>query len=345
MLMQDRPKVSIIVPVKNIRHQIQELVSDVKSQSVTDWELLLITGVSDDGTDEVCHTMAEEDERIQVLLRKEEGVSAARNCGIEHAKGDYLVFPDGDDRIDKEYLATLLSTIEEKEDDEDRDFPSLPVEMGMIGYITEVVEGDEELFFATPESGERVISVEDLLCRLFFLGNYQGYVWNKIFQRNIVMENDIRFDEDIYYHEDQLFLVTYLIHAQNVRWNPEQLYHYRMREDSAMGLTEPRDGLVPYDIIEKEATEVLSLDRMRNLLIDYPDAQWFCEQNEVYYALEILGKMEMYEDPDAFSDSAFRQMAKVASEIDYEAMDEWEEEALPRLEYYGQTGKLLEEGE
>ena len=349
MQTEPNPKISVIVPVKNICHLIGDLVDDLKAQSVTDWELLLITGVSEDGTDEICRQLAGEDARICVLERKDPGVSAARNCGIDHARGEYLVFPDGDDRLEKDYLAKLLVTMEAPGQDASKvkGFDRAVVQMGMAGYVTESTEDGEELFvFETPESGCRVIGTEDLLCRLFFLGNYQGYVWNKIFRRDILMNHKIRFDEDIYYHEDQLFLVRYLLHCEAVRWDPSHVYHYRLREDSAMGSLESTDGRVDKEILEREMTEIEAFDRMRKLLKRYPDPQWFCEQNLVFYALDILGKMETFEDESAFVKSTFRKLAKEASRIDYEPMDEWEEEALPRLKHFGKTGKLIiQEGE
>ncbi|MBQ5431582.1 MAG: glycosyltransferase family 2 protein [Lachnospiraceae bacterium] len=347
MQTEAQPRVSIIVPVKNIRDLIGEMVKDLKAQSVTDWELLLITGVSEDGTDEVCRKLAEEDTRITVLERRQPGVSGARNEGIEHAGGTYLVFPDGDDRLEKDYLERLLATIEEPgKHVMVKRFPRASVQMGMTGYFTETEDEYGPAVFATPESGVRVIGIDDLLCRLFFLGNYQGYVWNKIFRRDIIMDNGIRFDEDIDYHEDQLFLVRYLLCCEAVRWDGAQLYHYRLREDSAMGQLNPQDGKIRKDVLEKEMTEVEAFHRMRKLLKHYSDPQWFCEQNMVFYALDILGKMETFGEKDAFVKSSFRKLAKEAAKIDYEPMDEWEEEALPRLKHYGKTGKLIvEEGE
>ena len=139
--------ISVIVPVYNAAGYLRGCIENVLAQDFTDWELLLITGVSEDGTDEICRQLAGEDARICVLERKDPGVSAARNCGIDHARGEYLVFPDGDDRLEKDYLAKLLATMEAPGQDASKvkGFDRAVVQMGMAGYVTESKEDGEEL--------------------------------------------------------------------------------------------------------------------------------------------------------------------------------------------------------
>lgn len=105
-------KISIIVPVYNTEKYIHACIDSILSQSITDFELLLINDGSTDWSGEICYEYAQKDSRIRVFHKKNGGVSSARNLGIEEAVGDYLHFVDADDIVLSgayEYLNTVIS--------------------------------------------------------------------------------------------------------------------------------------------------------------------------------------------------------------------------------------------
>lgn len=98
--MQDgsnNPIVSIIIPAFNAENYINETISSVLQQSLTNWELIIINDGSTDGTLKVCESIAKSDKRIIVVTKQNSGVSETRNKGIELAKGEFISFLDADD--------------------------------------------------------------------------------------------------------------------------------------------------------------------------------------------------------------------------------------------------------
>ena len=103
------PKISVIVPVYNVREYLKACVDSVRAQTLQDWELLLVNDGSTDGSGELCRALALPDERIRVLDQPNGGVSAARNTGLDASGGEYVTFLDGDDGLYPDHLETLCS--------------------------------------------------------------------------------------------------------------------------------------------------------------------------------------------------------------------------------------------
>ncbi len=102
-------KVSIIIPVYNAETHLEKCVLSVMAQTLREFELLLIDDGSTDETPVLCDQYARQDSRVVVIHQPNSGVSAARNQGIAHAKGDYIGFVDADDWIEPGMYARLLS--------------------------------------------------------------------------------------------------------------------------------------------------------------------------------------------------------------------------------------------
>ena len=93
------PSISVIVPVYQAEAYLQGCIESVKSQTFTDWELLLIDDGSRDGSPAICDRSAAEDPRIRAFHKPNGGVSTARNLGLQEARGEYIAFLDSDDRF------------------------------------------------------------------------------------------------------------------------------------------------------------------------------------------------------------------------------------------------------
>jgi glycosyltransferase involved in cell wall biosynthesis len=93
------PKISIIIPCYNYSHFLPECLENLKSQSHTNWECLIIDNASTDNSKDVIHSFAALDNRIKYLYQPIKGPSAARNIGIKEAKGEYIQFLDADDLL------------------------------------------------------------------------------------------------------------------------------------------------------------------------------------------------------------------------------------------------------
>ncbi len=101
-------KISVIVPVYNAEEYLKKCIISVVRQTYGNWELILVDDGSSDGSLDIATQAAEKDARIRVIHQKNAGPGAARNRGIKEASGDYVVFLDSDDYIDKNYFQLLV---------------------------------------------------------------------------------------------------------------------------------------------------------------------------------------------------------------------------------------------
>lgn len=93
------PKISCIVPVYNVEKYLRRCVDSILAQTFTDFELILVDDGSPDGCPAICDEYAEKDSRVRVIHQENKGVSAARNAGLDMARGEYVCFVDGDDEV------------------------------------------------------------------------------------------------------------------------------------------------------------------------------------------------------------------------------------------------------
>ena len=110
-------RISIIMPVYNGVSWIGECIESIRQQTDTNWELLVLDDHSTDGTTELVFKLAEEDSRILPILRQKNGVSAARNEGLEKAQGEFIMFVDADDKLDPQMLSVLRAMLGQTESD------------------------------------------------------------------------------------------------------------------------------------------------------------------------------------------------------------------------------------
>ena len=103
-----QPKISIIVPVYNAEKYLRQCMDSILNQSFQDFELLLIDDGSKDDSGIICDEYAKKDKRISVWHQENQGVSVARNVGLEHAQGEWIYFPDSDDIVVENALEIMM---------------------------------------------------------------------------------------------------------------------------------------------------------------------------------------------------------------------------------------------
>lgn len=189
--------ISIIVPVYNCISSIERCIGSIQSQTLTDWELLLVDDGATDGSGSLCDQFASSDNRIHALHKSNGGVSSARNMGLDHAKGEYVMFCDSDDWAESDWCEKLYIAASEHPD-------CLPI----CNYYRNTSIGQSINRQAWCEKLDECIAKAD-----FFHLNQQellGIPWNKIFNRARLEENHIRFCADLSLGEDLVFNLDYL---------------------------------------------------------------------------------------------------------------------------------------
>ena len=105
--MSDNDLISIIIPIYNVEKYMEKCLNSVVNQTYNNIEIILIDDGSKDKSREICDNYAKKDNRIKVVHKENNGVSSARNTGIDMSKGKYITFIDSDDYIDTDYIETL----------------------------------------------------------------------------------------------------------------------------------------------------------------------------------------------------------------------------------------------
>ena len=231
-----QPKVSIIVPVYNVEKYLERCVHTLQNQTLSDIEILLVDDSSTDSSLEICHRLAEQDARIRVLHKVNEGAGMARNAALSIASGEYIGFVDSDDFVEPEMFATLYEKAQKYGSDlvmsgvrfVDGNIFSKEGECIRKAYFTEDTQFDTEeslkqlrmgIIGATPKDPDD--------------SKYGMSIWKNLFRHEIIRKNGIVFvSEREMFSEDALFMVDYISHIQKATGIPEVFYNYCRNGDS-----------------------------------------------------------------------------------------------------------------
>lgn len=210
--------ISVIIPVYNSENVIKRCVDSVINQSYKSLEIILVDDGSTDTSGEICDSYLHQDARIKVVHTANNGVSEARNIGIQMASGEYTMFVDADDWIDEKMCEVLYCYAEQYNN---IDFiKSLAVNRYNTGKITE----NQPRPIST-----KVIDVEK---EFSFIEQYAyGVVWGSLYKTNLL--KDLSFEKGIYVGEDALFVARVLKKCKKVLIIQERFYNYVFYSDSA----------------------------------------------------------------------------------------------------------------
>lgn len=234
--------ISVIVPVYNAEKFLRICIDSLLAQTFQDYEVVLVNDGSTDGSGKICDFYAEKDCRIYVIHQKNAGVSAARNKALEKVSGEYIFFLDSDDVLPEDAFEKLIHA--------DADL--------VIGSVLEVDECGQ-LNGISQYLPNQVLSRERALEALFDESQwgYQGYLWNKLYRRSIIVDQNICFDPTIQYNEDRLFLLEYLLSCSKIMLISDVVYYYRQQEKSA--LAQIKQGFKPAVLTELDAFEAMKI--------------------------------------------------------------------------------------
>lgn len=221
------PKFSIIIPVYNAEMTITKTIDVLKELDDLTFEVLLINDGSHDNTEKAIKDSIVDDERFLLFTKKNEGPGLARNYGIEHAKGDYLLFFDADDYPEKTILKDYASIISAN--------PNLDMIVSSFIFRTLNQEkiADEKKYLVDEYIYE---DNKEFLSDMYSLMNKQlmYVVWNKCYRREIIVDNNIRF-KNYRSCEDRIFNLDYYKHCSLVVMNSRVEYIYGF--DGEQGIT------------------------------------------------------------------------------------------------------------
>lgn len=208
------PLISIIVPVYNAESTLKRCVDSIVHQKFTDWELLLVDDGSRDNSGTICDEYAVKDSRIKVFHKENGGVSSARNIGLNNAIGKWITFCDSDDFVYSSWLDNFV----------------------------ELLMNDSDLICQSFRCSKSLIdtSLQESICGFDYYGNkndgliklYEnkilGYLWVKLFKKEIIDKYSLRFDEQFNFWEDQVFCVKYFCYINTISCTKSIGYYYNV---------------------------------------------------------------------------------------------------------------------
>ena len=228
----EKIKFSIIVPVYNASTYLADAIESVICQSYKEWELLLIDDGSTDDSKSICEQYQKRDNRIKLISKKNEGVSATRNIGLERACGKYVVFLDADDWMSNEYLEFSDKVLKET----DADLLVLNYNEAKGSCIKSGIPISETLCTGVHENRNELIT---FTLELASGDSKKWYglmrpVWAKVFKKSLIEKSNLKFDPKLKYGEDTAFLLAYLILVKKIAYRNECVYYYRNNAFSVM---------------------------------------------------------------------------------------------------------------
>lgn len=194
----------------------------VAEQSEQEYEWIIVDDGSVDGSNELLDQLMAADPRVRVLHIPNEGVSGARNRGLQLATAPWLMFLDIDDTLPQDALTKLLGAAR---DDEELSFV-------MAGY-TKIINGRRS---DLPAYRRCLLPAKEIAKELFEPSDYpyQGYICSKLYRRDIIQAYELSFNPKIKYNEDRLFTFTYLSHASLCAYFTDSVYEYYINGTGAM---------------------------------------------------------------------------------------------------------------
>lgn len=228
------PKISIIVPVYNVELYLERCLKSLIHQTFQDIEIIIVDDGSPDDSQKIYGAYARQDNRIKVIKKKNAGVSQARNTGIDAATGDLLMFVDSDDWMERDGCETLYKSYEKNKADliiADV-YEVKNVKRHLIHVFNKEFETEGPDFIRRYQMACIGYGYNPLPCRQWSVSGL-GSPWNKLYKRNIIVENKLRFDPYVKgIYDDNLFVLNFLSCAKKISYIHKPVYNYRVVEQS-----------------------------------------------------------------------------------------------------------------
>ena len=248
--MKESIKISIIVPVYNVKDYLRECLDSLVNQTFTACEIILVNDGSTDSSDLICREYAEKCDRVSYYSQSNQGQSVARNVGVAHSRGDYILFVDSDDYISRDACEVLYKNA--------------------IQYDVDIVIGDllnekdriyaDPTFRAIPDENKR-LSVKQYCQEAFKCHIYDIVPWIRLVKRQYLLKNGIEFLEGCYYEDHEYSMRIFTTNNGSVVKIRFPFYFYRVdRAGSTTNYASPKKGEDFICVIKKMHRNMADID-------------------------------------------------------------------------------------
>lgn len=242
---------SIVVPVYNTQNYLNKCLNSLCNMSCSNckFEIIVVNDGSTDKSEEVILSYVKNHPNIiKYLKKKNGGSSSARNFGIKQCKGEYIMFVDSDDFVEKNLILNFRNK-------------NKKYDLFIYGYNTVFEKSSKRICYKLKND----ILIDKVNCSQVALSLIienkatRDYAWNKVFKKSIIEDNNLKFDENIKYIEDLPFVISYLKYCKTMFISSSTPYNYMQRKGSLIN-SEFNEGklssLVGYKHIENDIVKI-----------------------------------------------------------------------------------------
>lgn len=219
---ESKIKISVIVPIYNVKKYLDECITSICKQSIKELEIILVDDGSTDGSDKLCDKYAQKDTRVRVIHKPNGGLVSARKAGLSIARGTYVGYVDGDDFVESDMYEKMYQMIEK----EDADILAVGYQRDFDGKLNTVTN-------EIPSGVYQGNQLDQIYSNMLFSGSYftSGIipsVWSKLFKRELLEESQMGVDDAIRMGEDAACTYPAFLGAKKIVIdNSNCSYHYR----------------------------------------------------------------------------------------------------------------------
>ena len=233
----NNPLVSIIVPVYNVQNSVARCLESICAQTWKNIEIILVNDGSRDESFSVCEQFREKDPRIVLVDKSNSGVSDTRNCGMTLASGKYVQFVDSDDYIEPDFTERLVTAAETNNADLviAPYWMVIPANSCKAGQALESLQENLGIEEKRPDDvreygflPEGIYDRDTFALRLMEkpASFFYSVLWNKLYRRDILVDNHLQFTSEVRWAEDLVFNLEYILYANVFVSIPKAGYHY-----------------------------------------------------------------------------------------------------------------------
>lgn len=234
-----KPFISVVIPCYNVEAYLPKCIKSLQGQSFSSFEAIFVDDGSTDQTQNTIRALIQDDARFKIISQSNQGAATARNTGLDKASGACIYFMDADDLLDCDCFQELVNLYH----------PSMDVVYGKNAKVKgQIKESAQVLEQGNPE--ETILTNEPLL-QLALEQKLLPVVWNKLYNRKFILENQLRFRDGLY-HEDELWFFEVMLTAKKIIFSSKTTYFYNIGNENSLTKTYDLSNLKAFLFIIEE---------------------------------------------------------------------------------------------
>lgn len=254
--------ISVIVSIYNEEKYVERCIKSIIRQSYEKLDIVLVDDGSVDDSAKICRRYTQMDKRINFICKENGGLVLSRKTGILSAKGDVVVFVDGDDWLEPDWIANLYDLMR----NHNADMVIAGFKKDLNGSVKTYTNAIEPGVYERGEIENKIIPRMMYSGRFFECGIYT-YLWNKMFRKNIVKPNQLRVKDEIFMGEDAACVYPSILQANKIVITEMVDYHYCIRPNSIVRKKVDMNDIKKLEIFYKYLRDIFSDHKFKDILL------------------------------------------------------------------------------